>query len=116
MPRIASDETKLIPSERWMGWFDTFTNGNRGRLISIEVVDDEAGDAAIVEDMELVAIDYDPVGKGNVFTISYGDDENPSRHSVENPTALWQGQDVNGVVVALEIESGDGTHTIITLF
>jgi hypothetical protein len=115
MARIASDETKKIARERWEEWCDTFTNGNAGRPIGIEIVGSVAGDQTLAENVAFVAIDFDPEGKGNDFVISYGAEEAPTRHVVEAPTVLWQGQDVNGRVLALEIEDEGGGHTIITL-
>ncbi len=114
MSSIAPDEMKNIPADRWEGWCDTFTNGNRGRLIRI-LLDDDPDGKVLVDGVELVAVDYDPVGKGNAFIISHGDDENPSAHIVNAPVKLWQGQDVNGVVVTLEIEDKKGTLTITRL-
>jgi hypothetical protein len=35
--------TREILADRWEAWCDTFTNGNRGRLIRIEVLSDELG-------------------------------------------------------------------------
>lgn len=32
---------KQIPLEQWREFFDMFTNGNRGRLIKLEVIDRE---------------------------------------------------------------------------
>jgi hypothetical protein len=115
MGKIASDETKEIPQERWAEWCDLFTNGNRGRLIGIEIVDDESGAQPLADGVALVAIDYDPEGKGNDMVISYGDEEAPSRHTVAGPVALWQAQDRNGVVVSLEVENEHGGRTIVTL-
>jgi myo-inositol-hexaphosphate 3-phosphohydrolase len=115
MGKIASDETKEIPVERWEEWCDLFTNGNRGRLVGIEIVDDELGAQPLADDVELVAIDYDPAGKGNDFVLSYGDEGAPSRHIVAGPVALWQAQDRNGVVVSVEIQDVRGGRTIVTL-
>lgn len=115
MANIASDETKRIPSERWEAWCGTFTNGNRGRLIRIEVVSDELGAEPLADGAALVAIDYDPAGKGKDFLISYGDAQAPSRHVIDGPVALWQAQDENGLVVSLEIEDQGGGRAIITL-
>ena len=108
MTNTAPDETKKIPTERWADWSVTFTDGNRGRLMKIELVSDEVGAA-------LVALDYDPAGKGNNFVISYGDEAAPSSHVVAGPTALWQAQDENGLVVSLDIEAEDGSRIIVTL-
>ena len=115
MADIASDETKRIPSERWEEWCDTFSNGNRGRLIRIEVVSDELGAEPLADGAVLVALDYDPAGKGNNFVISYGNEEAPSSHVIAGPVALWQAQDENGLVVSLEIEDEGGGRTIVTI-
>lgn len=115
MGKIASDETKAIPVERWSEWCGLFTNGNRGRLIGIEIVDAESGAEPLADGVSLVAIDFDPEGKGNDFVLSYGDEEAPSRHTVAGPVALWQAQDQNGVVVSIEIEDEHGGRTVVTL-
>jgi hypothetical protein len=113
--KIASDETKEISVERWGEWCDLFTNGNCGRLVGIETVDDELGTETLTTGVALVAVDCDPEGKGNDFVISFGDEEAPSRHTIAGPVALWQAQDRNGVVVSLEIEDERGGRTIVTL-
>lgn len=115
MGKIAPDETKNIPRERWEAWCDSFTNGNRGRLMDIEVVDAALGPEPLADQVVLVAIDYDPAGKGNDFVISFGDYEAPSRHVISGPVALWQAQDANGLVVSLEIEDQRGGRTVVTL-
>ncbi len=114
MSKIAADETKAIALERWEEWCDTFSSGNRGRLLRIDIVSDKIGAESMAADIPLVAIDYDPVGKGNDMVITYGEEADPSRHLIAAPVALWQGQDENGVVVGLEIEDVDGDHVIIT--
>ena len=115
MANIASDETKRIPIDRWEEWCDTFTNGNRGRLIRIEVVSDELGAELLADGAALVALDYDPAGKGYNFVISYGDEAAPSSHVIVKPVAPWQAQDENGVVVSLEIEDEGGSRVVVTL-
>jgi len=115
MSNITPDETKKIPAGRWKAWCETFTNGNGGRLVNIEIVSDELGAEPLADGAALVAIDYDPVGKGNNFVISYGDKTVPSSHVIAKPVALWQAQDENGLVVSLDIEAEDGIRTIVTL-
>ena len=114
MSNISSDETKKIPTERWAEWCDTFTNGNSGRPVNIEVVSDESGAEPLADGAALVALDHDPAGKGNNFVLSYGDEAAPSSHVIAGPVALWQAQDENGLVVSLEIEAEDGSRTIVT--
>jgi len=107
--------TKQIPAEQWGGFFDTFTNGNKGRLIKLEVIDREMGDETPVENMPLRSLIYDPVGKGNDLTIEIGRDEVAYGHTIEAPNEVWQEQDENGRVVALEIKTEDGNQTILQL-
>jgi len=104
-----------MPAEGWEAWCDTFTNGNRGRLLRIEIVGDEVGAEPLADGAGLVALDYDPAGKGKDFVISYGDEGAPSSHVIADPVALWQAQDENGLVVSLEIEDQRGGRTIVTL-
>jgi len=112
--KIASDETKQIPLERWDEWCIAFTDGNRGRMVGIELSNVEFGAQPLTEEIALVAINYDPPDKGNNFVLSYGEEAAPSRHVIEGPVVLWQAQDKNGRVMALEIEDERGTSTIIT--
>jgi hypothetical protein len=114
MSDSAPTTTKEIPPEGWEAWCDTFTSGNRGRAFSIDLVDDEIGDERLAEGMLLVAIDYDPAGKGNDFVISFGDELAPISHIIRAPVRLWQAQDANGLVVALEIEDESGRRTILS--
>lgn len=107
--------TKQIPAEQWGEFFDTFTNGNKGRLIKLEVIDREMGDETPVENMPLWVPIYDPVGKGNDLTVEIGRDEIAYSHTIEAPNEVWQERDDNGKVVALEIKTEDGTQTILQL-
>ena len=106
--------TKEIPAEGWEAWCDTFTNGNRGRSLSIDLVDDELGDERLAEGLPLVAIDYDPADKGDDFVVSYGQEAAPTSHVIQAPAGLWQAQDANGLVVSLEIEDKSGRRTILS--
>ncbi len=38
------DINKSVPRERWGEFFDQFSDGNRGRRISIEMIGGELGD------------------------------------------------------------------------
>ena len=103
-----------IEQAEWQDFFVTFTNGNRGRLVRIELISDALGVQSMVDGAALVALDYDPVGKANNLVFSYGDEAAPSSHVIAGPVALWQAQDENGLVVSLEIESEDGSRKIVT--
>ena len=54
---MATTETKKIPAGRWAEWSATFTNGNRGRPVKIELVSDELGAEPLADGAALVAVD-----------------------------------------------------------
>lgn len=106
---------KQIPVERWVEFFDTFTNGNKGRSIELKILDPELGDETPVKDQPLWSFVYDPVGKGNNLTIEIGLAEVAYGHTIDAPNEVWQEQDDNGQVIALQIKADAGTQTIVRL-
>jgi hypothetical protein len=95
-------ETKNIPGERWQEFCESFTSGNRGRIVSITVDNGDIGEA-LVEETIFSAIDYDPIGKGDDLVIAYGGLSPVAFHVVSLPYEIWEAQDENGKVLALEI-------------
>ena len=108
-------QTKKLEQEQWSEFLSVFSNGNRGRLIRIEVEDTASGEQPIVDAAPLFAIDYDPVHKGNDLVISTGRDAVDYSHTVIAPTEIWQAQDDSGEVTALEIINQNDSRTIIVL-
>lgn len=105
--------SKQIPQQRWLEFFDMFGDGNRGRTIAIEVINQEIGDEQLIENAPLMSIVYDPPDKDNNLAIETGKDEVNYAHNITAPTQLWEAQDENGEVMALEIEDESGTKTIL---
>jgi Family of unknown function (DUF5335) len=109
------DINKSVPSERWVEFFDQFSDGNRGRHISIEVMDLEVGDEELIKNAPLMAMIYDPPGKGDKLMIEIGKDEVTYAHTINTPHEVLTGQDENGVVLAVQIVDMTGTKTLIQL-
>ncbi|MEG3849667.1 DUF5335 family protein [Microcoleus sp. herbarium19] len=109
------DINKSVSRERWGEFFDQFTDGNRGRHISIELLDPELGDAELIKNAPLHAIIYDRPGKGDDLVIEVGKDEVNYAHTIDSPTEVLTGQNSNGVMVALRISDAAGTQTLIQL-
>ncbi|PHX56531.1 ADP-ribose pyrophosphatase [Tychonema bourrellyi FEM_GT703] len=106
---------KSVPRERWGEFFDQFTDGNRGRHISIAIIGSELGDAELIKNAPLMAMVYDRPGKGDDLVIEVGKDEVNYAHTVDSPTEVLTGQNSNGVMVALRISDAAGTQTLIQL-
>jgi Family of unknown function (DUF5335) len=109
------DINKSIERDRWVEFFDQFSDGNRGRHISIEILDSELGDEELIQNAPLMAMVYDPPNKGNKLTIETGKDEVNYAHTVDSPTEVLTGQDANGIMLAVQIRDATGTPTLIKL-
>ncbi len=109
------DITKSLPSERWGEFFDQFSNGNRGRHISIECIDAELGDEELIQNAPLMAIVYDRPGKGNGLIIEVGQHEVTYAHTIDAPTEILTAQDSLGQVMAISVSDVAGTRTIVKL-
>ena len=105
-------ETKNIPRERWQAFCESFTSGNRGRPGSITIVSEDAGEQ-LAEATIFSAIEYDPVGKGDDLVIAYGGITPVAFDVVSTPYEIWQAQDQNGKVLALEIIDTEDRKIII---
>ncbi len=106
---------KQIPRDEWVEFFDMLTNGNKGRLINLELLDRELGDETPVKGQPLLSLVYDPVNKGNDLTIEIGRTQVAYAHTIDAPQEVWQAQDDNGKVVALEIKTNEGNQAILSL-
>jgi hypothetical protein len=106
-------QTKKLDQERWSEFLSMFSNGNRGRMVAIEVADMAIGDQPLTDGAPLFAIDYDPANKGDDLVITTGRDEVDYSHTISAPTEIWEAQDDNGKVVALEIIDRKEAKTIL---
>ena len=109
------DINKSIPEDRWLEFFDQFSDGNRGRHISIEILGSELGDEELIQNAPLMAMVYDPPKNGNKLTIETGKDEVSYAHTVDSPTEVLTGQDANGIMLAVQIRDAAGVPTLIKL-
>lgn len=109
------DISKSVPRERWGEFFDQFSDGNRGRHISIEIIGSELGDAELIQNAPLHAIIYDSPGKGDDLVIEVGRDEVTYAHTIDSPTGISTGQNSNGQIIAISIADAAGTQTLIEL-
>jgi hypothetical protein len=107
--------TKSVPQERWVEFFDQFSDGNRGRHISIEIINSEFGDEELIQNAPLMAMVYDRPGKGNDLVIETGKDEVTYAHTVDSPTEVLTGQSESGRMLAVWINDATGTKTLVKL-
>jgi hypothetical protein len=110
---VATTQSKAVPRERWVEFLSLFSNANQGRRVTIETIS-SAEDWRVASQAPLLAIDYDPAGKGDDVVISLGRDSLAASHVVPAPQELWEAQDENGKVVAMQIVDRTGAKTLLS--
>ncbi len=103
-----------IAQTDWQDFFVMFSNGNRGRVVSLEVFDADSGTTGQARQGPLMAIDYDPVGKGNDIVVTTGVDEIEYSHTIPAPVEVWQEQLDDGQAAALEIIDQNNVKTVVS--
>jgi hypothetical protein len=104
---------KHIPLERWGEFFEMFSHGNRGRVVEMELLDQEKGDQPLIQAAPLTSIDYQAEADGDSVIIHTGHNGTAYIHMITAPKEVWTGQDKNGVVMAVDITDQKGNHTVL---
>ena len=104
-----------IPEAEWGEFFVSFSNGNRGREVTLEVFSSEEGAEGQFKQGKLLAVDYDPPGKGNRIVLTTGTTEIDYSHTVSDPVDVYRAQHDDGEIAALEIADGQGVKTVLSL-
>lgn len=95
--------TKQIKQEDWSDRMVTFTNGNKGRKVSVVASGPGEEDSVLAENLPFMAIDYDPIKKGDDMIVSLGEDALLFGHTVEAPVEFIENQNDLGVVTSVEV-------------
>jgi hypothetical protein len=107
------DINKTLPRKRWGEFFDQCSDGNRGRLVSISIIDSDLDNKDLIEAAPLMAMIYDPPQKGNDLVIEIGRDEVNYAHTIAAPISISTGQDSDGKLIMVVIEDAAGSQTSI---
>ena len=107
-------QTRTIPSNHWVEYFDCFSRDPLGCSINIEVLDRKTGPQHIASDMPLQGISFDTKGtRASSIEISAGDraDSHVS-HVVDMPLHIREADEGNRNV-DVQIEPAVGPITLI---
>jgi hypothetical protein len=109
-------ERKQINQDRWSDYLDEVTAANRGRLIVVDVA--APNEVSFKRELDipefgvpLLALEYDPPGKGNVIMLSTGEKSVDYQHIVTAPVEMAARLNADGSIDSLEILDVEGTRT-----
>jgi Family of unknown function (DUF5335) len=108
---------RLIPRTEWHRFFTDFSRRHQGETATVEVLDPRIGSQVEarglpLEGIETVADGFGPIA---IFLGSAPPRAN-IEHVIHEPRQVWLERSDAGVEEVLDIESVDGTKTLIQLF
>jgi hypothetical protein len=106
-------DTTDIPRTQWSDALKEFSAMHEGWLVSIDVLSDAIGAQPEVVDVPLLGADFEPAGDGLVTVAAARSADDHVTHTIQAPRHIWMTRDDSGAVVALEIDSADGTRALV---
>jgi Family of unknown function (DUF5335) len=107
-------QTRDIPREQWIRFFDDFSKNHEGWIVTLEVLGADIGDQEETNNLPLVGISADVKARENRVEIIVGGrpDADVTRF-IERPKHVWVKEPRLPGDEAMEIESEDGIKTIL---
>jgi hypothetical protein len=115
---MATTTTREIPKDLWQKFFDDFSKQHKtGWFVLLEVEGKDLGDQVEADACPFLGISYNPTGTlAGAIDIGFGD--KPDRFGsqlVEQPRRVYVADTDGGAETDIQIESADGTKTLIRL-
>ena len=105
--------TNTVPTDQWEKFFDQFSASNRGKYITIEIIDVELGEQELIQNVPLLAMIYDRPDKGNSLAIEVGKDQMTYGHSIDAPTEVLTIESSKGEIIAILIVEANGRKMVV---
>ena len=107
-------QTRDIPPEQWIKFFDDFSRSHEGWIVTLEVLGSDIGDQEEANNLPLVGISADVKARKNQIEIIVGG--RPDAHVtrfIERPKHIWVKEPTLPGDEAIEVEAEDGIKTIL---
>jgi hypothetical protein len=106
--------TRDIPRNQWIRFFDNFSKNHEGWVVNLEVISSDIGDQELVRGLPLVGISADVKAHEDRIEIIVGGrpDVDVTRF-IERPKHVWVKESGIPGDEAIEIESEDGIKTLL---
>jgi hypothetical protein len=108
-------QTKEIPRDEWLTFFDAFSRRHEGWLATVEVLGKEVGAQTEARELPLVGVTAElKGGEDDTVSIILGEaQEDHITHTVTRPARVRLEQTEGGADEALQVESGEGVMTLL---
>ena len=109
--------TKEIPRIQWIKFFDDFSKQHKGWIVTLEVLGPDIGDQEETAGLPLEGISADLKDRESRIEIMLGG--RPDAHAtriINHPKRVWLKEPEEVAHEALDIESEDGTTTLLSFW
>ena len=103
-----------IAAKRWSQALDEFSAIHEGWLVSLEILSPSFGAQPEITNLPLLGVPVEPHGAAIAIAVAQSAVDHIA-HMVQAPARVWMERIDSGAEAALEIESADGTKTILRL-
>ena len=105
---------RQVPRSEWFQFFDAFSRRHQGQATTMRVFSPKIGSQIEARELPLEGI-VSPAGAAGSLSIHLGSapPKTNIEHHVADPNQVWVEISEAGVEEALEIESQDGTKTVM---
>lgn len=109
-------QTIEIPRHAWVRQLNEFTIAHEGWLVSLDVLGAELGAQPEIVNLPLLGVSADRVNHDGTVAVSVARSQTEHfTHIIEAVTRIYIERVDDGADAALQIESADGTRTILRL-
>lgn len=107
-------KTLEIPREAWIHRLDEFTIVHEGWLVSLDVLGPEIGAQPAIDNLPLLGVSADPIDHDGTIAVSVARSATEHfTHIMHDVTRIYVERTDDGADAALQIESVDGSRTIV---
>jgi hypothetical protein len=106
-------QNRQVPQSEWFTFFKGFSRRHEDWLVTVRVVSSRLGSQVEARDLPLEGIVATPDGQGPISIHVGRAVDKHMEHEVVEPLQVWVELTDDGGEAALEIESRDGTKTIL---
>jgi hypothetical protein len=108
-----------IPRQVWSEFLQRFNEDNRGRLITLKILDCQHGDFELLSQEPLFSVVYEPPDRGNDLVVTVSRNltlrEATYSHPIVYPQTMQIITDADGIIQSCTITDDDRAQTIICL-
>jgi hypothetical protein len=108
-------QTREIPREQWVRYFDDFSKNHEGWIATLEVLGPDIGDQEEARGLPLVGISADvKAGENRIEIIVGGRPDSDVTRFIDTPKSVRVKEPETAGDEVIEVESQDGTKTLLT--